>query len=145
MHIFAHALPLAGFTGGFMIGSAASLMLLADGRIAGVSGLAARAAAIGTSSAPYGVALAFTVGLPLGAFLVSLVAPVVTKFPSSPWILIIAGLLVGYGTRLGSGCTSGHGVCGLSRMSPRSAVATLCFMAVGILTVLAMKFLAGAE
>ncbi|HQT63726.1 MAG: hypothetical protein B7Z75_01760 [Acidocella sp. 20-57-95] len=143
MGIFAHAMPLAGFAGGLMIGLAASLMLLADGRVAGVSGLAARAAAIGTSSAPYTVALAFTAGLPLGAFLIGTTGNVITRFPASPWILIIGGLLVGYGTWLGSGCTSGHGVCGLSRVSPRSLAATFCFMAAGMIIVFLMKFIAG--
>jgi uncharacterized membrane protein YedE/YeeE len=143
MGIFTHAMPLAGLAGGLLIGLSASVMLLADGRIAGVSGLAARATGIGTSSAPYGVALAFILGLPLGAFLINAAAPVVTYFPASPWLLILGGLLVGFGTRLGSGCTSGHGVCGLSRFSPRSFAATLCFMAAGMLTVFIMRHIAG--
>jgi uncharacterized membrane protein YedE/YeeE len=141
--MFAHAMPLAGFAGGLMIGLAAAIMLLAGGRIAGVSGLAARAARIGTSSTPLSVAFAFTIGLPLGAFFVGSVSPIVTQFPASPWILIAGGLLVGYGTRLGSGCTSGHGICGLSRLSPRSMTATGCFMAAGMLTVFVMKFFGG--
>lgn len=143
MDIFTHAMPLAGLAGGLLIGASASLMLLADGRIAGVSGLAARAAGIGTSSAPYAVALAFIIGLPLGAFLIGTATPVVTHFPASPWLLILGGLLVGFGTRLGAGCTSGHGVCGLSRLSPRSFAATLCFMGAGMLTVFIMKYIAG--
>jgi uncharacterized membrane protein YedE/YeeE len=141
MGVFAHAMPLAGFAGGLLIGLAAAVMLLADGRIAGVSGLAARAAGIGASSAPRRVAVAFIIGLPLGAVLMGGYAPIVTQFPHSPWLLILGGLLVGYGTRLGSGCTSGHGVCGLSRLSPRSMAATFCFMATGVLTVLAMKLI----
>ena len=143
MGVFAHAMPAAGLCGGLMIGLAASAMLLADGRIAGVSGLFARASGIGTSSAPYAVALAFSAGLPLGAFLVGMVSPVATHFPASPLILGIGGLLVGYGTRLGAGCTSGHGVCGLSRLSPRSMAATWVFMAAGAVTVLVMRLFIG--
>ena len=138
-------MPLAGFGGGILIGLAASLMLLADGRIAGVSGLAARAAGLGASSAPPAVALAFIAGLPLGVLLVGAVSPVMAHVPSSPWILIPGGLLVGYGTRLGAGCTSGHGVCGLSRLSPRSLAATACFMAAGMLTVFAMNHAGGLQ
>jgi uncharacterized membrane protein YedE/YeeE len=140
MALFPHAMPLQGLLGGLMIGLAAALMLLADGRIAGVSGLAARAAGIGSSSAPYAVALAFVAGLPAGGLLWRLGAgPVVTQFPGWP-LLLIGGLLVGYGTRLGSGCTSGHGVCGLSRLSIRSLAATASFMATGIVTVALMNW-----
>jgi hypothetical protein len=111
-------------------------MLLGLGRIAGVSGMAARATGIADSGAPRNVAIAFVVGLPLGALLIAqTVGAVNVSFPASIWPLIIGGLLVGYGTRLGSGCTSGHGVCGLSRLSPRSMVATGMFMASGFVTV----------
>ena len=122
--------------GGLLIGLAAAIMLLGLGRIAGVSGLAARATGIADSGAPRNVAIAFVVGLPLGALLIAqTVGAVNVSFPASIWPLIIGGLLVGYGTRLGSGCTSGHGVCGLSRLSPRSMVATGMFMASGFVTV----------
>ncbi len=122
--------------GGLLIGLAAAIMLLGLGRIAGVSGMAARATGIADSGAPRNVAIAFVVGLPLGALLISqTVGAVNVNFPASIWPLIIGGLLVGYGTRLGSGCTSGHGVCGLSRLSPRSMVATGMFMASGFVTV----------
>ena len=122
--------------GGLVIGVAAALMLLGLGRIAGVSGLAARAMGIADRGAPRDVAIAFVVGLPLGAFVLDrLGGPVATHFPDSIWPLIIGGLLVGFGTRLGSGCTSGHGVCGVSRLSPRSMIATGLFMAAGFLTV----------
>ena len=122
--------------GGLLIGLAAAIMLLGLGRIAGVSGMAARATGIADSGAPRNVAIAFVVGLPLGALLIAqTVGAVNVSFPASIWPLIIGGLLVGYGTRLGSGCTSGHGVCGLSRLSPRSMLATGMFMASGFVTV----------
>lgn len=137
---FPHALPVEGFLGGLMIGLAAAIMLLGLGRIAGVSGLAARATGISRSGAPRPIAIAFVVGLPLGALLAaSLLGGVETRFPASAVQLVIAGLLVGYGTRLGSGCTSGHGVCGVSRLSPRSLVATAVFMASGFATVGLMR------
>ncbi len=133
---FPNAMPVEGFMGGLLIGLAAAIMLLGLGRIAGVSGMAARATGIADSGAPRNVAIAFVIGLPLGALLISqTVGTVNVNFPASIWPLIIGGLLVGYGTRLGSGCTSGHGVCGLSRLSPRSMVATGLFMASGFVTV----------
>ena len=133
---FPNAIPVEGFMGGLLIGLAAAIMLLGLGRIAGVSGMAARATGIADSGAPRNVAIAFVVGLPLGALLIAqTVGAVNVNFPASIWPLIIGGLLVGYGTRLGSGCTSGHGVCGLSRLSPRSMVATGMFMASGFVTV----------
>jgi uncharacterized membrane protein YedE/YeeE len=129
-------MPVEGFMGGLLIGLAAAIMLLGLGRIAGVSGMAARATGIADSGAPRNVAIAFVVGLPLGALLIAqTVGAVNVSFPASIWPLIIGGLLVGYGTRLGSGCTSGHGVCGLSRLSPRSMLATGMFMASGFVTV----------
>ena len=131
-----NAMPVEGFMGGLLIGLAAAIMLLGLGRIAGVSGMAARATGIADTGAPRNVAIAFVVGLPLGALLIAqTVGAVNVNFPASIWPLIIGGLLVGYGTRLGSGCTSGHGVCGLSRLSPRSMVATGMFMASGFVTV----------
>ena len=133
---FPNAMPIEGFIGGLLIGLAAAIMLLGLGRIAGVSGLAARATGIADTGAPRNVAIAFVLGLPLGAFLIArALGEVQVSFPASIWPLIIGGLLVGYGTRLGSGCTSGHGVCGLSRLSPRSMVATGMFMASGFVTV----------
>ncbi|WP_327753970.1 YeeE/YedE thiosulfate transporter family protein (plasmid) [Sphingobium sp. SJ10-10] len=140
---FPYAQPGAGLVGGLMIGLAAAIMLLGLGRIAGVSGLAARATGIANSGTPRGIAIVFILGLPLGAFIVaSLTGGVPATFPA-PALLIIAGLIVGFGTRLGSGCTSGHGVCGLSRLSRRSMLATGLFMASGFATVAVMR-LAGA-
>lgn len=138
---FPHALPVEGFMGGVLIGLAAATMLLGLGRIAGVSGMAARATGIADAGAPRNIALAFVIGLPLGAFLIArLAGGVQVSFPTSLFPLIAGGLLVGFGTRLGSGCTSGHGVCGLSRLSPRSMVATALFMASGFVTVAAIRF-----
>jgi uncharacterized membrane protein YedE/YeeE len=138
---FPQAMPLEGLIGGLLIGLAAAIMLLGLGRIAGVSGLAARATGIADTGAPRGIAIAFVIGLPLGALAVSLaLGGIATRFPSSTLQLVIAGLLVGFGTRLGSGCTSGHGVCGMSRLSLRSTVATAIFMGSGLATVAAMRF-----
>lgn len=139
--LLTNALPVQGLIGGVMIGLAAAIMLLGLGRIAGVSGLAARATGITSDGAPRRLALAFVVGLPIGAALIALVAgSVEARFPPSMSILIFGGLLVGFGTRLGSGCTSGHGVCGISRLSTRSLIATAIFMAAGFATVAAMNF-----
>ncbi len=138
--ILLFARPLEGFSGGLLIGIAAAIMLLGLGRIAGVSGLAARATGIADSGPPRSVAVAFVLGLPLGGWLVDrLTGGVIVHYPASTMTLIVAGLLVGFGTRLGSGCTSGHGVCGLSRLSPRSSVATALFMASGFATVAVMR------
>ncbi len=137
--LFPHAQPIAGLVGGLLIGIAAAMMLLGLGRIAGVSGLAARAVGLSAAGAPRSIALAFTLGLPLGALLATHITDVTPgRFPALV-LLIAGGLLVGFGTRLGSGCTSGHGVCGLSRLSPRSIVATMLFMASGFATVAIMR------
>ncbi|HEX2795115.1 MAG TPA: YeeE/YedE thiosulfate transporter family protein [Croceicoccus sp.] len=135
------AAPLAGLGGGVLIGLAAAIMLLGMGRIAGVSGIAARAVGLGGSGIARGGAWAFIIGLPLGAAIVTLISDSPVPEFAGSGTLIVAGLLVGIGTRLGSGCTSGHGVCGVSRLSPRSIVATLTFIAAGIATVAAMNAL----
>lgn len=137
---FPHALPFEGFAGGLLIGLAAGLMLLGLGRIAGVSGLAAGALGLAGAGPRRQAAAAFIVGLPLGALLVSWAAGgVAVHFTGSMWPLIAGGLLVGFGTRLGSGCTSGHGVCGVSRLSRRSLLATIVFMASGFATVALLR------
>ena len=139
---FANAMPIQGLLGGLMIGTAAAIMLLGLGRIAGVSGLAARAAGISGDGTPWSIAMAFVIGLPSGALLIMTVfGPVEVRFPTSLGTIMLGGLLVGFGTRLGSGCTSGHGVCGMSRFSPRSLIATASFMTAGIATVAAMNAL----
>ena len=138
---FPEAAPLAGLVGGVLIGLAAAVMLLGLGRIAGVSGLAAKAVGLGGSGIAIGGAWMFVVGLPLGALIVVLASGGINATFASPATLAIAGLVVGIGTRLGSGCTSGHGVCGVSRPSARSIVATLTFMATVIATVAIMNAL----
>ncbi|MEG8222801.1 YeeE/YedE thiosulfate transporter family protein [Sphingomonas sp. HH69] len=136
---FPDAQPVAGLIGGLMIGVAAAIMLLGLGRIAGVSGLAARAVGLAQGGAPRSVAIAFIIGLPLGALVVALLSGGIPASYPAPGLLIIAGLIVGYGTRLGSGCTSGHGVCGVSRLSRRSLTATALFMGSGFVTVAILR------
>ncbi|WP_086609233.1 YeeE/YedE family protein [Erythrobacter donghaensis] len=138
---FPDAAPLPGLIGGLLIGLAAALMLLGAGRIAGVSGIAARAFGLADSSLPRLGAWAFVIGLPLGAFLVMSQTDAPTPGFASPVVLVIAGLIVGIGTRIGSGCTSGHGVCGMSRLSQRSLVAVATFMITGFATVAVMNAL----
>ncbi len=121
--------------GGALIGLAASLLLLWNGRIAGISGM------VGGLFRPAAGEVAwrftFLVGLLAGGVVLSIVYPVAleVRVPAPLGMVALAGLLVGYGTRLGNGCTSGHGVCGVSRLSPRSLVATATFMLTGALTV----------
>ena len=125
--------PLAGLAGGLLIGSSVVLLLYTLGRIAGISGIAA--GAITQNGIERYWRLAFLAGIVLSAVLYMVFVgdlQVQTQM-SSAW-LVVAGLLVGFGTRLGSGCTSGHGVAGLSRLSPRSIVATVTFMAAAIIT-----------
>lgn len=136
---FPDAQPVAGLIGGLMIGVAAAIMLLGLGRIAGVSGLAARAVGFTQGGTPRSVAIAFILGLPLGALVVALLSGGVPASYPAPALLIVAGLIVGYGTRLGSGCTSGHGVCGVSRLSRRSLTATALFMGSGFATVAILR------
>jgi hypothetical protein len=137
---WAHFTPWSSFAGGIAIGAAAAMLLLLNGRIAGVAGI------IGGLLRPAGGDMAWRFAFVIGL----LVAPVAYRLvavPAPPTIeagfpvLVLAGVLVGAGTRYGSGCTSGHGVCGLSRLSPRSLAATLTFMAAGIATVYAARHL----
>ena len=136
---FPDAAPLAGLAGGILIGLSATLMLLGAGRIAGVSGIAARAVGLSESSLPRISAWLFLLGLPAGALIVAFASGGISGSFASPLVLAIAGFVVGIGTRLGSGCTSGHGVCGMSRFSQRSIIATLTFMITGIATVAIMN------
>ena len=135
--------PWIALSGGALIGAAASLLLLLTGRIAGVSGLVAAAATI-ADNAPWRPSAAFVIAIPAGAAFVSLFvrAPQLQLTPSIP-LVVIAGLLVGFGTRLGNGCTSGHGVCGVSRMSLRSLAATATFMAAAIASVFVSRHVVG--
>lgn len=134
--------PLVALAGGLLIGLAAALLLLFSGRIAGISGMVARATGIADTGIPRKQALAFVLGLPLGGLIVGLWvrSPDIVVTPSVP-LLIAAGLLVGYGTRMGNGCTSGHGVCGVSRLSPRSLAATASFMLMGFLVVAIARYM----
>lgn len=142
---FPEAAPLEGFLGGLLIGVAALIMLLGAGRIAGVSGMLSRAILINRSGTPWTIAALFVAGLVLGAILFAQsVGPVQADFPPGWGWLVAGGLVVGFGTRLGSGCTSGHGVCGMSRFSKRSIVATVTFMATGIATVAVVNAFGGA-
>jgi uncharacterized membrane protein YedE/YeeE len=129
-------------SGGLLIGLSAGLYLLLNGRIAGISGLAASAAGLADGRASL-LGLGFIGGILGGAALAaSLVRQPDLVITASPILLIAGGLIVGFGTRLGSGCTSGHGVCGMARLSTRSMIATATFMAVAALTVLVVKTLA---
>jgi hypothetical protein len=137
--------PVFAIGGGLLIGGAAALLLMLTGRIAGVSGMFATVVRIADAGPPWKLAAAFVIGLPIGAAITSLLVrrPDIEVTSSMP-LLIAAGLLVGFGTRLGNGCTSGHGVCGIGRLSPRSIAATLTFMAVAIATVFITRHVLGA-
>ncbi|MBN8904732.1 MAG: hypothetical protein BGO51_17795 [Rhodospirillales bacterium 69-11] len=126
---------LPAFLGGVLIGTSAALVLLLLGRIAGISGIVANL--LPPVGADWMWRAAFVLGLIGGPLLFIAVtgAPPEIEIAATPVTLVVAGLLVGFGTRLGSGCTSGHGVCGLARLSPRSIVAVATFMATAILTV----------
>jgi uncharacterized membrane protein YedE/YeeE len=136
--------PLVAIGGGLLIGTAAALLLLLTGRIAGVSGMVATATRMGRGGTPWTAAMAFIAGLPIGAALIAqLVRKPEVVVTSSVPLLIVAGLLVGFGTRLGNGCTSGHGVCGMARLSPRSIAATAIFMASAAATVFMLRHVIG--
>lgn len=125
--------------GGALIGLSAAMLLLLNGRVAGVSGILA--GAVRRPNKDAWTQLAFVVGLIGGPALYFLAFQAWPKVQINPsWVvMIVAGLLVGFGTRLGSGCTSGHGVCGLARLSPRSIVAVMVFLMAGIVTVFVMN------
>ena len=127
--------PVSGLVGGLLIGIAAALLLLLNGRISGISGIVGGLLVRNSSEA--GWRAAFVAGLLLGALVYVLVTgdAVPVRMQASLPVLVAAGLLIGFGTRLGSGCTSGHGVCGLARLSKRSIAATATFFGVAILTV----------
>lgn len=134
--------PWSSLAGGALIGLAAALMVVWLGRIAGISGILGNLlqSATWSSAQQWGWRIAFVVGMLAAPWLWQWFAPLpAMEMPSNPIVIVIAGLLVGFGTRLGSGCTSGHGVCGLSRLSLRSLAATLMFIATGVLTVFVMR------
>nr|WP_256835615.1 YeeE/YedE family protein [Pseudomonas oleovorans] len=135
--------PWSALAGGALIGLAAAIFALANGRVAGISGLLG--SLLQRQGEGRGEKAAFLVGLLLAPVLWGLFAALPSiHFETGSLGLIVAGLLVGIGTRYGSGCTSGHGVCGISRLSPRSMLATLCFMATGFATVFVLRHLLGA-
>ena len=140
--------PWSSLLGGALIGAAAALFIVFSGRVAGISGVLGglfrppEAATTGDSQA---WRVAFVAGLLVAPLVYLLFAawPAV-QVDASYGALVLAGLLVGVGTRYGAGCTSGHGVCGISRLSPRSLAATACFMAAGFVTVYAVRHLFSA-
>ena len=134
--------PWSALLGGAMIGVAAAILLLGNGRIAGISGIVG--GLFQASNRHDAWRWLFLAGLLAAPWLYVLVKPFPdVQMVASPFLLIVAGLLVGVGTRYASGCTSGHGVCGLSRLSQRSLVATLSFMGMGFFTVLTMRHVFG--
>jgi len=134
--------PWSAALGGIVIGLAAALLVLANGRVAGISGIVG--GMLKPRAGDVRWRLAFVAGLLLAPAAYAAFAPYPAATIEAGWpALIVAGLLVGLGTRCAGGCTSGHGVCGLSRLSPRSLAATLSFMAAGFLTVFAVRHAIG--
>jgi uncharacterized membrane protein YedE/YeeE len=134
--------PASALVGGALIGAAAVVFIHVNGRIAGISGIVG--GMLRRQRGDKGWRVAFVAGLvaaPLLLRLLSTLPPI--RIEATYPLLALAGLLVGFGTRLGSGCTAGHGVCGLSRLSPRSLAATLTFMSAGFLTVFVVRHLIG--
>ena len=130
--------PWASLAGGILLGLASAIFILVNGRILGISGIVG--GLFRPKSGDVGWRLSFLPGLMVAPLLYALVAGPIEPRIDAGWVtVVIAGLLVGVGTRFGSGCTSGHGVCGLSRLSPRSLVATLAFMGAGFVTVFVMR------
>ncbi|MDP4300406.1 YeeE/YedE family protein [Leptothrix discophora] len=138
--------PWSSLAGGLLIGLASALFLLGNGRVAGIAGIVAsplRALMAGRAMAPERTRLLFIAGLLVAPWVWRLAAPLPTvTLDVGPFGLIAAGLLVGLGVRMGNGCTSGHGVCGLSRFSLRSLANVLAFMGAGFVTVALMRHLA---
>jgi uncharacterized membrane protein YedE/YeeE len=137
-----HFTPWASLAGGILIGLATALLLLANGRVAGISGI------LGGLLRPSRGDIAWRVTFILGLFVAPLVWLTMRAMPPaqidhSPALLAVGGLLVGIGTRFGNGCTSGHGVCGIARLSPRSLLATACFLAAGFVTVFIVRHVLG--
>lgn len=137
-----HFTPWSSLAGGVLIGLAAAMLLLVSGKIAGISGIAG--GLLRPVRGDVGWRIAFLLGLVVAPLAFALIAPLpAVQVEAGYPALIVAGLLVGFGTRYGAGCTSGHGICGLSRRSPRSLVATAAFMAAGFATVYIIRHLVG--
>ena len=135
--------PLSALSGGLLIGVAVAILLFFNGRIAGISGILG--GLFNVRKNDFAWRLAFLGGLALSATFWQMFAPLPTiQVDASLSTIIVAGVLVGIGTSYASGCTSGHGVCGLSRISPRSLVATIIFMATGMATVFVVRHVLGA-
>ena len=133
-----HFTPWAALAGGVLLGLASALFVLLNGRILGISGIVG--GLLRPRAGDMGWRLAFVLGMLVAPGLYWLVVgPTQPRIDANWGMVVIAGLLVGVGTRYGSGCTSGHGVCGLSRMSPRSLVATLAFMGAGFVSVFLIR------
>ena len=133
-----HFTPLTAAVGGALIGLSAALFILFSGRIAGISGILGGLLAWPRGDTAWRIAFLF--GLVAAPMVYGLFAPLPTvQIDAASPALIVAGLLVGIGTRYGAGCTSGHGVCGLARRSPRSLVATAAFMSAGFVTVFVIR------
>ena len=133
-----HFTPWAALAGGVLLGLASALFVLLNGRILGISGIVG--GLLRPRAGDIGWRLSFVLGMLVAPGLYWLVVgPTQPRIDATWGMVVIAGLLVGVGTRYGSGCTSGHGVCGLSRMSPRSLVATLAFMGAGFVTVFLIR------
>ena len=137
---WAYFTPWTSLAGGVLIGAAAAMLWLLNGKIAGISGILG--GLLRPRAGDIGWRMAFIAGLVAAPLLYQLTAPLpAVQIDADTAVLVIAGLLVGIGTRYGSGCTSGHGVCGLSRLSPRSLAATAAFMAAGFVTVFVVRHL----
>ncbi|MBS1156853.1 MAG: YeeE/YedE family protein [Proteobacteria bacterium] len=138
-----HFTPWSALIGGVLIGLSAALLLLFKGRIAGISGIVGGLLQR-KERGDFAWRIAFVLGLILAPIGYRAFSALPESHIDASWgVLVLAGLLVGFGTRYGSGCTSGHGVCGISRLSPRSIVATLIFMGIGFLTVFVVRHLLG--
>ena len=133
---------LIAFIGGLMLGLSVAGYLYVNGRIAGISGLIGQV--LNSKTMFKTPAIWFLSGLILTPFIYGLFVQPEMELNASPLMMIVAGLLVGFGTRLGSGCTSGHGICGISRMSKRSFIATMTFMFAGFVAVYIIRHITGA-
>jgi len=140
MHNFT---PFSALLGGILIGLSSAALLLLEGRIAGIAGICAGAIIPRKGETAWRVS--FVAGLLVGGMILRIALPSSFNFGIiRPYgALVLAGLLVGFGTRLGNGCTSGHGVCGIGRLSPRSMIATMTFIASGVLTVYLVNHVLG--